>query len=416
MLIRRGESLLAAASGASALFALGLLAADARAQEVPRGWSAYDLPRVGYEPRRIEIGRFVLEPEVVVNESYNSNVFATNEDPEADFLTVISPRMRITTAADKLSLSSNVFAEAQRYRENDVDNTTSYGGNLRADYLVTPSQSVSMSGLAGRDFEVRGAPDEERGVDQEPAAFNYASVSFGYRYRLNRLGWSATASADNVDFLDEEEADKDLWAYRGALRASYLLSPSFDGFVQAGVQKRDHRLEADRRGRDRDAEVYSLLGGVAVDITGKVTGEFGAGVFRSRFEDPGFEASTGFAMNGSVTWAVGQRTSLTANASREDVSTIRAGASSNVQTRLGLRIEQEVYHNLLVSGTLSSIEDSFEGADRTEQLYGIGGLVEYFVNRGVSVFASARYSTQSADDPTDEYDRYLLSVGARLRY
>jgi hypothetical protein len=391
-------------------------AAGAAAQEVPRGWSAYDLPRVGYEPRHIEIGRFVLAPELAISENYDSNVFATHDGEETDFLTLLSPRLRATTAADKLELSTDLFADVRRYRDNDTENTTSYGGAVRGDYQLTPSQRFTFSGLAGQDFEARGAPDEQRGTAQGPAAFDYANVSLGYRYKRNRLGLAASGRVNRVDFLEQEEGDKDLSLFRGALRASYLLTPRFDAFVQTGVDRRDHRLEADRSGRDRDAQVYSVLGGVAVDIAGTVTGEFGAGMFHSTFEDPAFESANGFAMNGSITWAVAQRTSLTASASREDVSTIRASAASNVQTQLGLRIEQEVFHNLLASANVQAVENKFEGSDQTEEVVALGGLLEYFINRGVSVFGSARYITQSADAPTDEYNRYVIAVGARLRY
>lgn len=397
--------------------ALGfLMAGAASAQQLPRGGSAYDLPRRGYEPRQIELGPFQIAPELIVSESYDSNIFADDAAKESDFITTIAPTIGIGAEIGKLALRSALFSEIRQYQDNDQEDTTTYGGEIRADYELTPSQSLRFTGSAQRTFEERGAPDEQRGVAQGPAEFNFETLSLSYRYRRNRLGVTVTGEAERIDFLESEESDKDQWLYGGALRLSYLLTPRFDVFAEGRMERRDHDLAIDRSGFNRDTDVTTALFGIGVDITAKVTGEVGLGYFWSSPDDPAFEDNSGFAANGSLTWAVGPRTSLTGFLSREDVSTIQAGASSNVRSRVGVLIQQEVRHNLLVTGNAQVVENSFEGADRDEVVFALGGTVEYFVNRGVSLFGSARYIDRSSDRKADEYDRQIATVGVRLRY
>src|SRR3546814_17096684 len=66
------------------LLALFLPLGAASAQEVDRGTSALDLPRPGYEPRRMRFGTTTIAPELRVQSVYESTVVATpaNEDDE----------------------------------------------------------------------------------------------------------------------------------------------------------------------------------------------------------------------------------------------------------------------------------------------------------------------------------------------
>lgn len=393
-----------------------LLAEGAGAQQLPRGFSAYDLPRQGYEPRLIEIGPFQISPQIVASESYDSNIFADEAAKESDLVATVAPTVTVGAEIGKLALRSELFSEFRKYRDNDQEDTTTYGGDLRADYELTPTQSLRFAGSAQRAYEERGAPDEQRAAAQGPAEFNYETLSLSYRYRRNRLGVTVAGEAERINFLESGESDKDLWLYGGSLRTSYLLTPRFDVFAQVGAERRDHDRAVDRSGFNRDTDVTTALVGVGVDIAAKVSGELAFGYFWSSPDDPAFDDNSGFAATGSLTWVVGPRTSLTANVSRRDLATIQAGASSNVQSRAGLLIQQEVRHNLLMTGSAQVVENSFEGASRDQLVFAIAGTVEYFVNRGVSLFGSARHIDRSSDREADEYDRQIVTVGLRLRY
>ena len=47
-----------------------------------------------YEPLGIRAGSFLIYPTLSVSEAYDDNVFATDNDTEDDWITLISPRVR----------------------------------------------------------------------------------------------------------------------------------------------------------------------------------------------------------------------------------------------------------------------------------------------------------------------------------
>src|SRR3546814_20852556 len=75
------------------LLALFLPLGAASAQEVDRGTSALDLPRPGYEPRRMRFGPTTSAPELRVQSVSESNVFATSENADDAIIVSIAPRL-----------------------------------------------------------------------------------------------------------------------------------------------------------------------------------------------------------------------------------------------------------------------------------------------------------------------------------
>src|SRR3546814_6314246 len=110
-----------------------------------------------------------------------------------------------------------------------------------------------------------------------------------------------------------------------------------------------HRLSVDRGGLDRDATTLGFLTGAGLDIGTKWRGEIGVGLFRTNSDDPTLRSFSGFAANGKITWSPDERTAVTADVFRGDVATVQSGAGGRIDTRIGLRLDQEIRHNLLMS-------------------------------------------------------------------
>ena len=374
------------------------------------------LPRPGYEPRNIRIGSTVVSPELTISETYDSNVFSLEDDEEGDFITTVSPRVTVETGPEKLRLRSEAFATHSEYLENPSESRTTYGASLGGRYLLDSAHTLEATLGYNREAESRGDPESDLDAGDPISMYHRFGGTASYGYRRNRIGLGLSADVEAIDFDRRDEADRDLMETRFAARTSFLLTPKFDMFVEGFTNRRDYEAATDDSGVGRDATTYGFLAGTSVDLTGKLVGEIGIGLFQTDYDDDGLDDFLGLGVRGGLVWSISPRTLLAATVSREDVGTVLAGATTQIESNFGVRLEQEVRHNLLISTGLNLSQSEYEGISRDLTTVSGGIMAELFLNRVLSVTVSADYSTRYADLREDEYDRLLFTIGLRARF
>jgi hypothetical protein len=88
-----------------------------------------------------------------------------------------------------------------------------------------------------------------------------------------------------------------------------------------------------------------------------------------------------------------------------------------IDTRIGLAIDQEVRHNLLlhVAGGVRAIH--YRGGADNNQTYVTGEAeARYLLNRHVSLVADTSYTHRSAKVPDERFNRLQAMLGVRLIY
>ncbi|API58410.1 hypothetical protein BSL82_03085 [Tardibacter chloracetimidivorans] len=400
------------------LLALFLPLGAASAQEVDRGTSALDLPRPGYEPRRMRFGTTTIAPELRVQSVYESNVFATSANEDDDIIVSIAPRIDATSEFGDVRLKSDIHADHREYTDNGRESRTTFGLGTKGDYGLNRAHRLTFGARFDRDVESRADPEATRNPNLPPRKIDMLSGELGYSYKLNRIGIGAQGGVQRQNYLAPDESDRDLTTWRGSVRVSAQLAAGRDVFLLGFVNRRDHRLSVDRSGLDRDATTLGFLTGAGLDIGTKWRGEIGIGLFRTNSDDPTLRSFSGFAANGKITWSPDERTAITADVFRGDVATVQSGAGGRIDTRIGLRLDQEIRHNLLMSVRGGVRRTSYRGgaADQRETTASVGGEVEYLMNRHISIFVNANYAQRYARIDLEDFKRTGAGVGLRLRY
>lgn len=392
-------------------------ATTALAQEVERGTSALDLPRLGYEARGWRSGGHTIHPQLLVEGNYNSNVYATSTNADDDYIVTVAPRIDVTSALGNLNLASDVFVTHREYLDNGRESNTTFGGGTKGGYTISRTNSVNFGARFQRAVESRADPEANASVLLSPRKINVLTGDLGYSYQGNRLGVSLQGGVQNVNFLNAGEQDKDNTIYRVSLRGSLMLKQGMEVFIQPYYNRRDARLRVDRNGVDRDTTTIGALAGIKLDLGNVWRGDMGVGVFRANPDQAGFPSRTGFAVNGRLIWSPDERTAFTLAAFRGDVATIRAGATSRTDTNLSLRWDQEIRHNLLLNAIVGVNRTEYKGSPRQKRTTGFGRVeVEYLLNQRLSAFANAGYTTRSAPIDTNEFKRTIVGLGLRLRF
>lgn len=401
----------------SAIVATAAVATQAHAQYDTYDTSIRDLPRPGYEPREIYIGTTIISPEAEIGGLYDNNVFATSTAKADDFVFRLAPSVRLRRDTSNLRLRADAYASILRYAENDSEDTESYGIGANARYTLDNTKFISTAVRYDRTFERRTDPEADLNLARPPSNIDILSAEYGYEYRPGRIGVSGAVNVVKTNFLPADEADRDMVTYRSSIRGSVRLSGRLDVFGEGYANRRDNRTAVDRNGVDRDTTTWGILGGTRVDIADRLQGELGLGFFRAMPDDPTTPAFSGLSANGRLTWRPRVRTAVTGEFFSGDVATVRAGATGRIDTRFGLRVDQEVRHNFILRAGVSLRNTSYRGSvSRNQTTYGgeVGG--EYLLNRNASVTLNTSYAKRTADLQTDEFSRFQVGLGVRIRY
>lgn len=413
----RGRPNIAAAVLPVLAAACGLFLGRApEAQGVSRIVSPSDLARPGYEPRTIRMGSTVISPQLDVVETYDSNIFADAEGESDDLVTAISPRVRVEAGPERLQLFSEATATHTEFLENSGESRTTYGALVGSRYLMSRASTLQASLSYDRQAESRGDPETELDAEDAIALYDSYGGSFNYAYLRNRIGLGMNGTVRHTDYDMAADSDRDQTESRFAGRTSFLVSPRLGAFLEGYARRRDYEAATDDTGLDRDATTYGFLAGTTIDLTGKLEGEIGVGLFQTDHDDDSLEDFLGLGVRGQLRWSVSPRTLLAATVTREDEGTVLEGATSQIQTTVGVSLEQEVRHNFLLTSSLGVSEREYDGIQRDLTTLDFGLTGELLLNRVSSVVLSAGYSTRFADQAADEYDRLLLTAGFRFRF
>jgi hypothetical protein len=400
----------------SALGAIGALSPAAAQQSVAT--QNYQLkPPPGYEPRTIHWGSVTVMPEMRLSAVADSNIFATSTNAEEDVIFLVEPRVRFGRSTNELELTADGHATIRQYAENTGENINLFGGNGRLRYKLDPKQTLFAGAGFERTFQRRDDPERNDDLNLPLTPIANISGDVGYAYRPGRIGVVARAGVEKTDFDQPVDDERDMTSYRGSVRALAGLSSRVDAFVEAYGVWRDFRLPVDTTGVDRDGETFGGTAGVALDFTDKLTGEIGVGVFRASFDDPALGAFTGFGASGELIWLPRARTAVVFNAFRGDVATNRVGANGRVDSRAGVKVSQEVRHNLRGRVEIGYRRSEFRTVnDRSQDDIRAGAAIEFLVNRNLSAEVGYTFTDRSATAPLDEFTAHQVGFALIARY
>ncbi|HTH27380.1 MAG TPA: outer membrane beta-barrel protein [Sphingobium sp.] len=416
MVLTRGTSLWSGQARAAG-FAIGLIASgSAAAQEARPAFSIQELPRPGYEPITHSLGPASVEISIDTQLSYDSNIYATRSNEVDDFVLAARPQLSVGLSGARASARGDFYVDARRFLDNDIENATTFGGALSGKMMVGPRANIRTSARFDRAVESRSDPEARAPIFARPRRSNVYSGDLAFDTGGSRVSLLVNVGADRVDFRARADDDRDQTTLRGSLRLGVLVQSSLTMFTEVFATKRDFDTAVDISGVNRDAMTYGAQVGLSRELTGRLRGRLGAGVFRYDPEDSRLQRFTGLGFNGALYWSPHPRTVVSADLFRGDVATVRSGASGRTDTRLSLRVNQEVRHNLLLSVGVAWTRNEYRGsANGRRDTYSGHVELERLLNRRFSLFGAATASKRSAVLPLDEFSKYRFTIGVRAR-
>jgi hypothetical protein len=383
---------------------------DAQSQEPDPNVPVTARPRPDFDPLGIRAGGFLIFPSMTVASSYDSNIFATNNDTTDDFIFSFLPAIEIRSNFPRHAINFAVQGDIGRYvsetRENYEDVGTTLGGRLD----ITRNSRLTAQARFAKDHERRDDP-EDPGADEtrNPVEFFAYAGSLGYQQEFNRFNVGLLGTFDRRDYdeqgSDSNEDERDRNLFGGRLRTGYFISPRINAFLQ-GAYRREQRDASNKSGRDND--LYSAAVGTEIDFTGLLFGEFFVGWSLQEFDESQFDSENGLDYGVNLTWNPTQLTTLRLTGNGGFVPS--DVGSSNLENTIALRVDHELLRNLLIGGQVAYRRNDFQDTDRTDNRFDLGPNVTYLVNRNFSLGAGYTFTKRDSDNNDGEFDRHVVTV------
>lgn len=394
-------------------------ATGAAAQSDSRTTTVTERERPELDALGVRSGGFTVFPSVEVSETYNDNIFATQNNKVDDFVTVITPAVTVSSDWNQHYLGFTGSADIVRLMDNSAEDHETV--NLAVDGRLDIRRDTTVTARAGyeKDNEERGSVNGANGLT--PTELDVQTLDVGISNKWNRVSLSADGGFEQRDFDDVRTStggtinndDRDRDQFSLDVRAGYEIQQAYEAFLQVILTSVDYLDRLDDNGLNRDSEGYELRAGARIDFTGLLFGDVFAGYLNRDYDGATLASVDTFVAGLDLTWNVTPLTTVKGGASRSVSETTLAAASGTLRTELKTSVDHELLRNLILSGRVSYSVEEFEGVNREDE-YVKGGLTaKYMVNRYFSVDVGYEYSER--DSNIVGSDNQINKFGLRLR-
>ncbi len=402
-------------------------------QYLPLGQSVTDRLRPEVSPLGIRFGDFFFFPRIEFDEAYDDNIFATTTGKTGAFVNMLEPGFDIRSNLPQNALNLSAGGVFTRFDKDTSLNSDDGFGDVNGRLDVDNQHYFTGDVRAERSHIDIGAP-QVPGNAASPLTFtDYNGTVVFAQYRL-RIGYEATAAVrrEEYDALPlvgggvTPESNLNNFSYSGTLRTYYEFLPGYQGYVRGGYNERDYDHGQGNGVPTLSSSGYRIDLGGRINLTGVTYVDGFVGYLDQDYRAASYGRIGGVDFGATVKWNVTQLTSLgfTTGRTVEDINsgvlvgTTTTNSPGFLETTAGVTVDHELLRNLLINGTLSYANDSFENLTRNDNIYGASAGAKYLLNRyfylgGTYTYARVLSTGQDAMTP---YSRniFLLRLSTQL--
>ena len=374
----------------------------------------------GYEPIGVRKGAWMFNPSLTAGAIYDSNVFSSNTQKRSDIIGIVEPALRARTLWDRHGLDLKIGAQSALYGDNSSLNQTSYGIRGTGWIDVTRDLAILSSFQASHLNEgVGGISSPANAIT--PTPYDLLSGDLTVRRQFNRLAVSIGGGVDSYNFgparaqngtvISQDARDGQIYSLHG--RTDYAFSPNLGWFASAEFNQRDLRGTATQ---SLQSHGYRVLSGVNVALTNVVTGEFGAGYVRQRFDDFSIGTIEGPAYRALLTWRPTRTIDVNLKAEQIVTQTSETTATGVIANAVQLGVDYEFRRNIVLSVAGSYEDDKFHGQPRNDKVATFESRVTYLPNRFGTISLFHKFIQRNSNIPIYTYDKHQVGINVTAQF
>jgi hypothetical protein len=397
-------------------------------QPIYAGQTVIDRARPEFDPVGLRFGDFFFFPRAELDESYNSNIFATNTSPTYDLLTALQPGFDILSIRPRYALNLHGSSALQVYADHPAQNTQDGLVNVDGRVDVTAGSSIYGNAQVAHQHLSYGSPNSpgQQVISQPVTYWDYIARA-GYMQGGRRFSYQIDVGVEAAQYnaaplfgggvLPQSSLDNTI--SDAAARANYEIVPDYLGYIRVGGSLYDY-WHSVPGGTRPNSTTYRVDLGLQILPRHIIYGEVYVGYLVQKPTQSSLGSNTSAPdYGGRLVWNVTRLTTLTFNGLR----TFITGSSSDPTTgatgpagtgylasTVAVNADHELLRNLLLNANASIENDSFQGITRTDNFFTVGAGLKYLVNRYLFLGGSYSYQQRSSSLAGTSYTQNMLML------
>ena len=312
------------------------------------------LPVQAIAAGNIHVGSLEIHPFISFMETYDDNIYATASDTKPDWITTITPGIKLLMPFSTHSFAAEYKAVINNYLDYTSENITDQHAGVLADFKFGSLIGLKLRDAYDKAHEARSssASGEIEKYDRNAASAALSYV-FADRFKVE-VGYTLTGWDFTQDVNQYRNRKEDLIA-------SYLyyrFLPKTSAFIEYDFKN----VIFEQKVNGLDNQVNSPLLGVTWEITENTKGTVKGGYLQKSFEDPGMNGIDTWTASADLNHAFTDRSSIKVVALRDVNESNAEGARYFVTTGAFAEYTHKLVYKLSAVARVSYGEDDYSNA------------------------------------------------------
>jgi hypothetical protein len=374
-------------------------------------------------------GSMLVKPAVELWTGYDTNP-ARVIGGKGSWLYMVAPELLVTSDWERHSLIADLRGSFTGYSlKNDVGSAApinidrpDFTGTIRGRLDVSRDTRINSETRFRIGTDNPGSPNIQANLARYPLFFS-AGNTIGGSHTYNRFELAANGSVDRTVYEEStlsdgsrsSNSDRNFNQFGGSLRGSYEILPHVRPFGEVQIDRRERDIELDRNGFARSSNGRTARVGSTFELGRLITGEASIGYTTRSYEDARLQDAKGLLVAGSLIWRPTGLTTVTLGAqSSVDESTLQ-GVSGVLTRSYNAQVEHAFRRYLIATLKAGYTTADYDGSDRFDKIYSVGGDLVYKFNRDLQLKAQLRHDWLRSTIASADYDATLFMLGVRLQ-
>jgi hypothetical protein len=376
-------------------------------------------------------GSMLVKPAIELWGGFDTNPGRVNGG-KGSWLAMVSPELLVASDWQRHSLIADLRGSFTSYTTRNESGGQSplpvimdrpdFTGTVKGRYDVTNDTKILTESRLRVSTDNPGSPNIQANLQRYPLLASFGSTVGGV-HNYNRFEVGANVSTDRTVYQEStlsdgsrsSNSDRNYNQYAGALRLGYEIMPQVKPFGEVSIDRRERDQEIDRFGFARDSRGQTARVGSTFELGRLITGEASIGYTTRKYEDARLHDASGVLAAGSLIWKPTGLTAVTVGAASSIDESTLPGVSGVVTRSYNAQVEHAFRRYLIATAKIGYTTADYDGSDRFDKIYSVGGDLVYKFTRDFQLKAQLRHDWLKSTVTGADYQATLFMLGVRLQ-